>query len=153
MHARASEHAHNNADGQQKLTQIFNQTLPLGHPSRLHLIDKLNEHSGEHSERSRMIQLRLKQAHKDSRTNLCLKAASCVGMTLLAIVSFLDTTEENAATALVFGLGLSTYVAAAYLTYNGERFMDFMGNCSHRLFARIPRAREHSDIPLAVAEP
>lgn len=150
MHARASEHAQQNADRQQKLTQMFNQTLPVDHPSRQHLINRLNEHSGEHSERSRMIQLQLKQAHKDSRTNLCLKAASFLGMTLLAVVSFLDANEDNPAIALVLGLGLTTYVAAAYLTYNGERFMNLLGNCSYRLFARNNHLPVQSDIALAL---
>jgi len=137
-----------------RLAQVKNtltNNLPLDHPGVNHMINNLDVPTEAQTERSRQVQLQLNQTYKANRTNLTLKAASFVGMTLLAITRFLDDTSSSANVTLVMGLALSTYVAAAYLAYNSDRLMNNIGHYSNRFFTLCRPADESVSVPQQLA--
>lgn len=115
------------------------------------LKEGIEQLTAKHRIQNEMMQKELDQAYKESRTNLLLKTASFIAMTLLAINHFQDKTTDSADRTLIWGLGLSTFVAAAYLTYNIDRLMDTVGNYSHRFFAAAP-SRANLAGPVAIIE-
>ena len=99
------------------------------------MVTSLQHGEKKHFERDLRLQLHLDQAYKESRTNMCLKLFSFVGMTMIAVSRYVEPNSTAYESTFIIGLTLSTLVASAYFTYNSERLLNGLGKMSHRFFS------------------
>jgi hypothetical protein len=98
------------------------------------LTKKLNVVTSQQQERDQNIQEHLDQAYKANRTFLAMKTLSAVGMTLLAVVGFLDNATDDYPIVFATGLAVTTFVGSYYCITNAERLTNTVSSCYHQFF-------------------